>query len=337
MRSPLTLSRYAVPLALLILVGGARCQMTTVTIPIGGVGASGCHGGPVLSQGTAATGSLTIGYAAQAGSGMLSVTVTNGTQVSSGMPPPKIRCIHFNLPHLVVGDGQLVGMDGMGETHGFLADFDVDLTDGNNRITADCLGAFGVAIGLPPGVPGGIIPAGTTMPGPGDIIGPVTFDVILTGPGVQDVTAETFASALNYNPTGPAANAAFDYAGGGTGGTEFGAISNALGCSPGVWTDQPAAIGTTFRFVMSGTPGCFGLLLLSKSPGPTSIGGQTFPIGLPFLMLTKGLLSPTSVIVHPMDVPNEPVLIGVSFYSLVVLDDGLGNLESSVPFRVTII
>lgn len=79
------------------------------------------------------------------------------------------------------------------------------------------------------------------------------------------------------------------------------------------------SLGQSLTFKMGGGPGCAGCFIVSFDPGPTFIGGVSYPIGMPFYEVISGVLPSTGVISLTITIPNDPILVGLTFYGAVGL------------------
>ena len=150
------------------------------------------------------------------------------------------------------------------------------------------------------------------------MIGPATFAVELSGPGVDSLSA--YSIGVGFSRYAPAyqVNAACKFQGGGHEGEDSGYISSTrenIGCLPSVWLTAPPRIGTTIGICLNGEPDCSGCLLVSLFPGPSMIGPFRLPIGLP--LLGEAFVPPlprNSLICLAFDIPPDPSLVGRSLY-----------------------
>jgi hypothetical protein len=217
---------------------------------------------------------------------------------------------------------------------------DTDPESPPNIHGAAMLGSFGVRLATANGIQGGIAnPMSNTLPGPAGaaVIGPVTFSFTLTGPNLSGLSSTAFAhsfSAVNKNSA--TVNAAFKFQGGGAANAS-GTISNAPACGPAGWYVGNPAPGGMVELVLSGSPGCFGGILVSPDPGPTNVGGVLVPIGFPALVAIDGIIPQNLLLTQQVPIPPNPLLSGITFYCVAALvDSGLTYLSFSDQFTLII-
>jgi hypothetical protein len=311
---------------------------------IGGAGAFGSEGGdpPVLNNGTMATGQMMFAYDDVANT--LTLIVSNDSPVVPGEPNPLITDIFFNVPYLACTAITLNSQVGSGgATPSFVLSVDPDLFSNPNPLGADGLGAYNVRLSTPGGGIAGAIanPLADTFGGPAGswVEGPVTFEFSVTGPGVDTLTASSFANSLSQNPPGSTqVTGVFKFQGGGAGASGSAFIGNNPDCEPGGWMVGAPCIGSTVQFVLNTAPGCFGCMAASPDPGPTQVGPFLIPIGMPAFTVVAVFAPPVSVKVKPITIPADPLLVGATIYFTVVTLDpldpvGLGIVDS---FSITI-
>ncbi|HZN37675.1 MAG TPA: hypothetical protein VFD82_02670 [Planctomycetota bacterium] len=277
----------------------------------------GCQaGGPVLSGGTLASGTVDFEYL-QA-THVLRLVVTNTSQVTVGVPNPLITRIYFNAPAGTVDSATLLSQAGSGgATPAFVFAFDADTSLNPNPNQANCFGSFNFAL-VVQNIHGGIANASAdTIPGPpgAAVIGPVTFELQLGGPGVNGLSAAAIAGAVSANGPQTETNVAFKFMGGGPGGAQSGVIGNGP-CVTGMFIRGEPRIGNEIDVCITGSNGCHGCPWSSLFPGPTVIGTFVLPIGLPLLAnwdLGDFVGGITELCLH-VAIPNNPALIGVNFY-----------------------
>lgn len=74
-------------------------------------------------------------------------------------------------------------------------------------------------------------------------------------------------------------------------------------------------LNTTIQFCINGSPNCHACIWASKNAGPTVIGNITIPIGFPLIdYFDLGSFPPSGQICTPIPIPNDPNLVGRSFY-----------------------
>jgi hypothetical protein len=320
--------------ALCALAVAATAQVSTDQVVIGGPGATGGQGSvadtPTLTGACPASGVIDFTYDQSAH--VLTLAVQNTSQVIPGVSNPVITRVWFNLPQYAISSITLLTQTGASGTPTFSRSADYNRDNGTS-INTNAFGGFGVRLANQSGNPhGGIAnPLADTYPAPlGDlVVGPATFTFLVAGNGINWITANSFASSLS---TGVAdtANAAFQFEGGGVNACETGIIGNDEECSAGGWMVGTPRIGSTVSFVMTGAPGCFGCLIASVSPGPTTMYGHTVNIGTPYIALVStGFPSgfPSYSLGASYQIPPNPALVGITVYCAVVEAD-LATLQS---------
>ncbi len=321
-----------VALGFAVLLATSINAQTTASLQIGGPGAPGCQGGnpPTLPGGVPATGTLDFAY--DHSTSVLTLTVTNTSPVTPGVPNPLITTIVGNMPQLAINEMALLTQTGSGGANpNFIFEHDTSLTTPPNPITTPCFGAFGFRIRTPNGLGGGIANANANV-FPGNpaaaVIGPVTFTfaVVTTS---TNLGAQAFSHSLSVNPTGAQyVNAAFRFQGGGaelTGGY----IGNAAGGSPAGWVVGNPVPGGTITVVQAGLPGWSGCFITSLNPGPTIIDGVSYPIGLPYVVLQSGVVPANGILSTTITIPlNLPELAVQTFYGLIALSNPQQNTVS---------
>lgn len=86
-------------------------------------------------------------------------------------------------------------------------------------------------------------------------------------------------------------------------------------CASTVTVNGPPRIGTRITLTISGSSSCHSCLWISKNIGPTQIGPVVVPIGVPLLnALDYGQLPPSGTIVVPINIPNDPNIIGLQLF-----------------------
>ncbi len=86
-------------------------------------------------------------------------------------------------------------------------------------------------------------------------------------------------------------------------------------CATTVTLNGVPRIGTQVQLVISGPTSCHACLWISKNPGPTMIGNIVIPIGLPLLNFADlGPLPMSGQVVTPVNIPNDPNLIGLQLF-----------------------
>lgn len=295
------------------------CQSTSTSITVGGPGATGCSNG-TLTNGQ--PGSATVDFTYDRGTHLLTVVVENTSPVIPGLKNPLITRLFFNLPHRAVTSANLISQTPASGTMNWDFDYDVDLTNGSS-LSAACMGDWGVRLKTPNGINTAIANANATdFASSNYVLGPVTFVIEIVGPGAGNLTAGAFSSSLSS--AGDQANVVMHFQGGGTDGGISGWIANNEGCSAGTWYVGEPRINSTIEFVQTSSDGCYGCIIASLDPGPTTAFGVTVPVGLPYVIITSALFpfgSPTNTQVTPVVIPDNPFLVGFTFYGCVVTVD----------------
>lgn len=328
-------------LALLALSLSSAAQTTSDQIVVGGPGTAGCSGSddpPTLDDGiTLASGTIDCTW--DPATRILDLVVTNTSPVTPGTPNPVITQIYLNMPWGAVDSVSLVDQSSATGTPSFSMDLDMDLLDGSNALKTGCFGAFGVLLSLPNGSQGGIANDAADVVGTSSWIdGPVHFQLLVDGPGLDTLSASTFCSTLSVNPPGSMqASAVLKYQGGGFAGASD-KIGNAVGCAPAAWMSGEPCIGNTVTFTMSSTAGCHGCLFMSRNPGPTVFNGVSYDIGVPVTDILIAIPFPaTSVISKDITIPNNTNLVGKDFHFIVAdINPNTMMVELSDTFSVTI-
>lgn len=295
------------------------CQSTSTSLVVGGPGATGCSNG-ALTNGQ--PGSANVDFTYDRSTHLLTVVVENTSPVVPGLKNPLITRVFFNLPHRAVSSATLVSQTAASGTMNWDFDYDVDLTNGSS-LSAACMGDFGVRLKTPNGINTAIANAAAAdFATSNHVVGPVTFVIEIAGPGADNLTAGAFSSSLSS--ANDQANVVMHFQGGGTDGGVSGWIANDEGCSAGTWYVGAPRIDSTIEFVQTSSDGCYGCIIASLDPGPTVAFGLTVPIGLPYVIVTSALFpfgSPTNTQVTPVYIPNNPFLVGFTFYGCVVTVD----------------
>ncbi len=331
------------------LATSASAGVTTTTKSIGGAGglsSCGTANPPTLCDGvTLAT--ATFDFAYDDVTKILTLTVTNTSPVTAGVPNPLLSEIYFNVPAFAAVGLTLLtqSTEGGGPDPGFTLGFDPDLNDGQNDNTAPGFCAFNSKLDHISETPGGIANAlADTISAPEGtyVVGPVTFTFQVGGPPATGVGAASYSSSFSQIPPGNfRVNVVGKFKAGGPS-EASGAMSVAPGCEPGNWMVGTPCLGCPVQFVMCGGPGCFGCLAISTSPGPTVIatpsGPLSIPIGMPAVPILIATLPPATCISATVTVPNDPAVIGGTFYvANALLHPVTGELTSADGFSVTIV
>ncbi|MCA8951713.1 MAG: hypothetical protein KDE27_19550 [Planctomycetes bacterium] len=212
---------------LLALANPMFAQSSNSCLPIGKHGAFGCQdpNSPVITNGVVATGDVDLTY--DPNTGLLDIVVENTSPIVSGETNPVITRLAFNLPSGTVDAVHLVSQSGTG---GATPDFDLDY-DGSQSQHMGCLGYFDVELSVQ-GIQGGIgNPNASSFAHPTVVLGPVTFELLLQGPGIGSLTSLQIATATSQGGH-PDVALALKFQGGGVNGAESGWVSNGLVCCP---------------------------------------------------------------------------------------------------------
>ena len=277
----------------------------------------GCQaGGPVLSAGTLASGTVDFEYLPA--THVLRLVVTNTSPVTVGVPNPLITRIYFNAPAGTVDSATLLSQVGSGGAlPAFVLSFDADTSLIPNPNQANCFGSFSFAL-TRQNIHGGIANASAdTIGGPSGaaVIGSVAFELQLGGPGVNGLTAAAIAGAVSADGAQTETNVALKFMGGGLGAAESGVLGNGP-CVTGLFIRGEPRIGNEVDICITGSNGCHACPWSSLFPGPTVIGTFVIPIGLPLLAnwdLGDFVGGINELCLH-VAIPNNPALIGVHFY-----------------------
>ncbi|MGH7150404.1 MAG: hypothetical protein ACREIU_06895 [Planctomycetota bacterium] len=340
--------------AMAVFVGGALATIasagvTTATKTVGGAGglsSCGTSNPPTLCDGVTLA-SATFDFAYDDVTKILTLTVTNTSPVTAGVPNPLLSQIYFNVPAFAAVGLTLLNQstEGGGADPGFSLDFDPDLNDEQNGNTAPGFCAFNSKLDHLSETPGGIANAlADTISAPEGtyVFGPVTFTFQVGGPSAIGVGAKSYSSSFSQIPPGNfRVNVVGKFKSGGFNDAS-GALSVTPGCEPGNWMVGTPCLGCPVQFVMCGGTGCFGCLAISTSPGPTVIptptGNLSIPIGMPAAPILIATLPPATCISATLTVPNDPVVIGATFYvANALLHPVTGVLSSADGFSVTIV
>ncbi|HED65523.1 MAG TPA: hypothetical protein ENJ09_08200 [Planctomycetes bacterium] len=312
------------------------------TVTVGGEGAWACatsNSPATLSDGiTEASADLTFDW--DASTHTLWLTVENTSPVEIGVPNPLITSIYFNLPAGAVDDITLLSQSAPGSVHPcFSFDEDENLFDRSNPLKAGCMGAFGARLDIQ-GIRGAIANADAdTLAGPpgSQVIGPATFEFHVDGEGVDTLTSSAFAGAFSMNPPGIyQVNTAIHFQAGGVACvSDF--VGNTFECAPAGWMTGEPRIGHTVTFTMAAAPGCHGCLAYSTDPGPSQLGALVLPIGAPAHVLLPGIAPSSGTVSRSITIPQDPTLVGNTYYFAVATISGGGVLEFSEAFDITIL
>ena len=350
MSSSDTLRRRSVPLALSLTLAlgcfaaaGLQAQVSTHTLEIGGAGAQGCQlpgNPPLLTGGVPAAAEMLFSY--DRSTAILDLTVTNTSPVLGGDATPVITKLYLNLPTWAISSASLISAAGSGgATPSFVLAYDTDLMSAPTPISANCFGDFGVFLEKTAGgISGGIARDGGNTPGSAGstVIGPVTFQIQLAGPGVGTLNAEAIATAYSYNANGFQVAAAMKFQGGGPGGDESGTIGAVENCTTSSYLLGEPRLGQTVGLTLAGPQGCYGCLVASFNPGPSFLGGQWWPIGFPIYEILVGYTSDHAPMLLTIPLPQDPIFVNLTLYFLLIQVDPVTYVMTyAEPFSMTIL
>ena len=310
--------RTALVASLLAAAAAGQSSSAATLVNHDGVGCQGFGGR--LTNGVPAGGTGTYLY--DASTGVLELTIENTTPPWPGQSTATISEIFLNVPPGAVTGATLTNQVGSGgATPSFSLSFDADTSTAPNPNTADCLGDFNIS--LTTGLLGGGIanPAASTIGTPNPVLGPVTFTIQLTGPGIGTIDAESFlaASSVSASPTTVATNFALRFDGGGPNSQDYGYSGSCDLCRTSVYVVGQPAIGQTFDICVTGGYACHACVWLSATPGPSVAGPYTVPIGLPiaaaYTLGNFGLGNAGNSLCISFTVPNNALLRGFEFYT----------------------
>jgi hypothetical protein len=279
-----------------------------------------------------------ITFAYDQSTGVLSVTIDNTTPVVAGEATATISEVHFNLPPGAVTGAVLANQTGAGgATPAFTLSFDADTAAAPNPNGAGCLGNFNVTLS------GGAIAnaAATNVATANPTIGPVTFSIQLTGPGTDGIDAEAAIATISQNAT-IATNVAATFQDGGVTGTDAGISGACDFCRTAMYTTGSRTPGGQFDICVSGGYGCHACVWVSATAGPTTVGNETIPIGLPiaaaWTLGNFGLAGAGNSFCIPVNVPNNPQLSGFTFHVVNITYNALNVVDYSfsAPLEIVI-
>lgn len=327
----------------------ALLELTDQTLIVGDeASAAGCQlpgvQPPRLSDGTKASGQLTFSYSEL--THILTVVVENDSEVVHGVANPVITQVAFNLPLGAVLGADLVSQTALaGAPPSFRLQVD---PSARPQFSMGCLGHFGLRLRTSP--TGGAIgnPAAGTLGVPAATVAlGAKFEIRLTGPGVDFISARTVALGFSQNATLQPVNAACRFDAGGPTGLGQGFISavedpTANGSSqsqPTIWiTTRPAQHSTQttrFELCVGAQPGLHGCLLGSPDPGPTSLAGFSIPVGVPTIQLAIPVMPPTGRQCFGIQIPPPPpILAGLTTYFAFVTLVPVPAARQSIPAPV---
>jgi len=279
-----------------------------------------------------------ITYTYDQSTGVLDVTVDNTTPIVAGESTATISELHLNLPPGAVTGATLANQSGAGgAAPNFTLSFDADTGVAPNPNGAACLGDFNITLS------GGAIAnaAATNVATANPTLGPVTFSIQLTGPGTDGIDAEAAIATISQNAT-IATNVAATFQDGGVNGLDMGISGACDFCRTAMYTTGDRTPGGQFDICVSGGFGCHACVWISATPGPTTVGNITVPIGLPiaaaWTLGNFGLAGGGNSFCIPVNVPNNPQLSGFSFHVVNITYNALNVVDYSfsAPLEITI-
>jgi hypothetical protein len=285
----------------------------SVAVPVDG---SACTGtGAVLDAGTAASGLLAFAY--DANTAVLTVTVTNTSPVTVGVPNPLIDDIFFSAPAGTVTSAALTGQaSNGGGQQPFDLSFDDDTASGRNPNLGGCFGLFNFELAVTTRRGGIANAAADTVATPSGtaVNGPAQFTLQLAGPAVHGLSAAAFAAATSHGGQHDV-NAALHFVAGGKT-SESGTVGSANACRTGVFLRGTPQLGQSIRICIEGSGECHATLLASAFAGPVVFSGITVPIGLPLIgwFDLGDFANGITELSLPVTIPNRPELVGQTFY-----------------------
>lgn len=324
-------------LCLLLACAIAPAQSSSMSVVVGNSG-SGCSNG-LMTNGQVSTGQIDFTY--DQATHLLTVTLTNTSPVFSGMKTPLLTRAYFNLPQGgAITSMQLMSQNTAAGALNWNFSYDTDLSNGSS-LSAACMGDFGALLKVPNGINYGLAPlGGSNFSTQNYVFGPATFTILVTGPAAGNLTAGAFARSLSTGTD--RTNAVMHFQGGGTDGGVSGWIGNAEGCSAGGWIVGEPRIDSTVYFVETAADGCYGCIIASIFPGPTTAYNITIPVGTPYEVVASALFpnqTAANNAITPIYVPNIPALVGYTFYCCVVTVDVITQQDFSISdqFRLTVL
>lgn len=321
----------------ILLAHAVPAQVSVYSQHIGGPGTLGSEGGdpPVLSDGSAATG--TLDYVYQRDARLLMLCVTNTTPQVVGEDNPIIKTVFFNLPrHTNVSLILHSQSAPAAVTPSFSMVVDTNLDSPPHQNPADGFGGFAIGLISNLGVQGGIANAAANrwaVPTANLVFGKTTFTFEVKGSDAAHLTAADFALSPSAIPAGDMlANAVFKFQAGGVLGDGSAFIGTQADCVPGLWYAGKVHIGKPFRWVLGLGSDCHACLLFSKDPTPFSLFGIIeIPLSPPLRVLWSGLTSVEAQQVI-FNIPTDPSLFGFEGYLTLVSLAGAGTELEDVLF-----
>jgi len=273
----------------------------------------------------------------------MQVVVDNTTTPVAGEATATITRVFLNLPPNAINAASLTSQAGSGgATPAFWMAFDADTNTAPNTNAIACLGDFNIYLDAGNGSHGAIANAAAlVISTPNAVLGPVTFDIQLAGPGVAGITADAILASFSLGGSHPT-NVGLKFQGGGVGGQESGFVGSGDKCRMGIYTVGNTSIGQSFDICVTGDYGCHVCLWASTVPGPVLVQGIVIPIGLPLLgvwdlgNIGLGGIGNSSCL--PVNVPNNPLLSGYTLYLTNITYDALNvtGYQFSEAYELTI-
>lgn len=285
-------------------------QVSTWSLQLGGTGAANCTGNPT----TQTEGAMFFSY--DKSTSQLTVVVNNTSPVVSGFAASQMTAARFNAPRPAVTGMTLASQtSASGAAAAWTLTFDADNTSGSqpNAAKLNCYGSFSVGLNNPNGNANAIVnsaaPDFDSLTDCGDSI---TFVFDVTGPGTQFINAGAFANSLSFGGAQGNLQAGIKGQGMNNGVSEETGVTG--GCAPTAYATGSPNIGCHMDLYMTGASGCFGCLVVSFNPGPTTVGNTTYDIGYPFYDVISVGSQNNQLVQVPVDIPNLPELVGLTLY-----------------------
>lgn len=305
-------------IAFTLVLASANAQTSTASATIDNTGYGCQNANATLTGGAPAAAVVDLSY--DQSTHVLSMTVTNTTPLVAGEATATISDVYFNVPSGAITSATLLTQTGSGgATPGFTLTFTAAGT------SVACLGTYKIQLDSGTGAQGGIANAAApliTTPNP--VTGPVTFDIELSGPGADGISAGSILASSSMNGLN-GSSIGMKFQGGGLGGIESGLLGSGRECVTSVYTVGATSPGQTFDLCVNGDFGCHACLWLSLTPGPVTVGSFDIPIGLPivaaFTFGNFGFAPHGTEICVPVSVPNNPAVSGFTFYATNVTFD----------------
>jgi hypothetical protein len=275
--------------SVLLVAASLAAQTSTASTVVDQFG-NGCQGpNGFLTGGAVGTAEITVNY--DAGTGIAEIVVDNITPVVAGEATAVITEVYLNLPAGAVSSAMLMSQAGAGgATPAFTLTFDADTGDAPNANSVACFGDFNIGLDNGNGVHRAIANAAGTTSAPNPVIGPVTFELQLAGPGTGGIDAEGILASFSMGAPSHESNATVKFQSAGVNGEESGFVGSGDLCRTSVYSVGTPQIGHTIDICITGGSGCHACLWISDIPGPfmTPLGFEV-PIGLPLLLSRSGL------------------------------------------------